>query len=61
MADISKCYNSENCLKKDTCYRHTAPEGMRQSYCSFYKENEECEYYWEVEKKETKKVNIKNI
>lgn len=61
MADISKCYNSENCLKKDTCYRHTAPEGMRQSYANFYKENEECEYYWEVEKKETKKVNIKNI
>jgi hypothetical protein len=58
MADISKCYNSENCLKKDTCYRHTAPEGMRQSYCSFYKEGEECEYYWKVEKKEEVKNGV---
>lgn len=61
MTDISKCYNSENCLKKDTCYRHTAPEGLMQSYCSFFKDDKECEYYWEVEKKEIKKVKIKNI
>jgi hypothetical protein len=60
MADISKCYNSENCLKKDTCYRHTAPEGMRQSYANFFKEGEECEYYWEVQKKKEVKKKIKN-
>lgn len=47
MADISKCSNAENCSKKDSCYRHTAPTNPHwQPYSAFYKpEEKECPYY----------------
>lgn len=51
MADITMC-SGEGCPKKDTCYRHTAPQHpMRQSFFaeSPQKEDGECDYYWKDE------------
>lgn len=41
--------SGEGCPLKDTCYRHTAEKGMRQSYFmgAPYKDGG-CEYYWET-------------
>ena len=47
MADISKCYNSEQCPLKDSCYRHIAPADEHwQLYCNFYEDEENCTFYW---------------
>lgn len=52
MPDISMCMN-EDCIKKDTCYRHTAlPSEYRQAYAMFTpenntKENFNCKYYYD--------------
>lgn len=47
MADITKC-STEKCPKRKTCYRYTAFISHQQSFDNFYKENEECEMYWEL-------------
>lgn len=49
MPDITMC-NGKNCDLASTCYRYKAEPSMRQSY--FFKapiEDEQCDYYWEVE------------
>ena len=50
MADISMCFESD-CTKKETCYRYKATRSVRQSMAAFYKEGEECKYYWKTEEK----------
>ena len=51
--DYCFCGNANECPKKDTCRRGLHVPGIH-SYAEFYKENEECKYYWkkEVAKKE---------
>ena len=50
MADISKCKGT-NCPVKESCYRYTAKDGMRQSYFLDIPGKTEdgeftCEYFW---------------
>lgn len=45
MADITKCSNGDNCKLKEGCYRWTAIDDYWQSYCEFYVEGMDCEYY----------------
>lgn len=52
MADISKCGNAEKCPLKDTCYRYTMPASEYwQSYANFYKDEENCTFYWPIKTK----------
>ena len=54
MPDISMC-SGKYCLKKDTCYRHQAEPGMRQSWFGkppFDKKTGECKYYWDIKEEE---------
>ena len=47
MTDITKC-DGENCKKRDTCYRFTAPhDPLYQSYFAD-KSFKNCEHYWQV-------------
>ena len=46
--DICLCGNAENCPKKETCRRAKSHGPGIYSYAAFYKENEECEDYWEI-------------
>ena len=49
--DITKCANGEQCLRKDTCWRHLCPTETLQSYSDFFKgDGELCLYYFPVEK-----------
>lgn len=58
MADITMC-NDQQCPKKDTCYRFIAPAcPYMQSYYSVSprkEASEECDDYWEVRDKSTKR------
>lgn len=52
MADITKCIN-ESCQFKNHCYRHTAEDGIVQSYSEFKPEFHEefgwtCDYFYEI-------------
>jgi hypothetical protein len=49
MPDITMC-NGQGCELKSTCYRYKAEPSLRQSY--FVEspiEDEQCDYYWEVQ------------
>lgn len=51
MADISKC-KGEDCPRKYTCYRFTAPSSeYRQAWLGINPLDDEgnCEYYWKDE------------
>lgn len=55
MADITKCEGT-GCTVKDSCYRYTAPDGVRQVYfttvpleTSRQHDGMTCEYYWKNE------------
>ena len=47
MADIAMC-SGKDCPHKDNCYRHTAQEGMLQTYFLNppIDEDGKCDYYW---------------
>lgn len=46
--DITKCANGENCLRKDTCWRHLCPSEMWQAYSDFFPgDGEICFHYME--------------
>lgn len=52
MADITKCEGT-GCIVKETCYRFTAPDGIRQAYfikppleTSLQHDGITCNYYW---------------
>lgn len=42
--DISFCGNANDCPSKDFCRRAISKPGIH-TYCNFYKENEECEFF----------------
>ena len=49
MPDITMC-NGQGCELKSTCYRYKATPSIRQSYfVESPVENDQCDYYWEVE------------
>lgn len=50
--DYCFCGNADKCPKKNKCKRAitTKPAGI-YTYALFYKENEECEEFWEIENK----------
>ena len=49
MPDITMC-NGNNCDLASTCYRYKATPSIRQSYfIESPVEDEQCDYYWEVE------------
>ncbi len=55
MADITMC-SGVGCPMRDTCYRYTAPVGMRQSY--FMEppirqkvDGYDCSHYWKTKEK----------
>jgi len=50
MPDICMC-QSEDCPKKEECYRYKAKPDTIQSYCNFYK-GKECEYFLKLTKKQ---------
>jgi len=46
--DICRCWNAELCPLKNQCERaKPAPPGI-YTVSSFYKEGEECEYFWKI-------------
>ncbi len=54
MADITKCEGT-GCTAKDSCYRYTAPDGVRQVYfttvpleTSRQHDGINCQYYWDI-------------
>ena len=49
MPDISMCGGGD-CPLKETCWRHKAEPGMRQSYFTNppVKEDGTCDHYWEM-------------
>ena len=58
MADITMC-DGIGCIVKRRCYRHLAVENQhRQSYFikAPFKENGDCDYFWEYLKKETNEL-----
>ena len=49
MPDITMC-NGNNCDLASICYRYKAEPSIRQSYfVEAPVEDEQCDYYWEVE------------
>jgi len=47
MPDITMCANPNACPKAGECWRATAtPTPHRQSYSTFYREGDECKYFW---------------
>lgn len=45
MPDIAKC-DSQKCPMRESCYRQSAPDSMRQSYADFYElQGDDCEQY----------------
>ena len=60
MTDISKC-DGIGCIKKYTCYRFLAPDGIWQSYMKIEvnERGKSCPYYWKVNSKsELRRLNI---
>jgi len=57
MPDISMCENPDKCEEKGTCYRNLASPSRMQAYASFFKEGDECLYYWPVGKEEVEPLN----
>lgn len=50
MADICMCANgAEVCKRASTCYRVLATPDTYQTVADFYKEDEECQHYWETD------------
>lgn len=49
MSDITKCHGGV-CQIRYNCWRYCAPSNPQgQSYSNFYKENNQCTYYWPIE------------
>lgn len=58
--DYCFCGNPESCPRKDQCRRTEKKPGIH-TYSLFYKEGEECEYFWEKKEKWLWNPNIKEI
>lgn len=53
MPDITMCLN-EKCDRRKSCYRYIAKPDRYQSYSMFLNEN--CDYYWPVNKEKNARV-----
>lgn len=49
MADISKCAVSEQCERRERCYRYVSADSHYQSYIAPPEPGLSCEYYWPLE------------
>ena len=48
MPDITMCRNEE-CNRRNECYRFVAKPSLRQSYCLFPEQGDECKYFVKIE------------
>ena len=57
--DITFCANKDQCLRKDECSRARQVVGVH-SYALFYKEGEDCQYFYKMENYNDKHISDNN-
>lgn len=61
MADITMCLDGMYCPKATSCYRYMAIPDEYQTVAGFYRPDEDCDYYWEMQNADTIQEDDKEL